>query len=358
MSEINLQSLRAIAQFNADLADALHAASSPLCIYLLNMRDFFRWERRVPFDQALPRAELGAWISSREAHWDTLRGDADGATHQIAYRPLFPKLSDDPFNTVVIRDALVKRGLTYGAGIGRFGRPLFFLGQVIGRETREGCEIVICGEELARGATAPPAMSRGQEVLIRQDALERWLWTRYEEWQLHPRANGLAAAYELHAAAMAAGADTSAVIRQMALTEREALILHELGERRVDAELGDDWHDLLDDLQTRKAEVLARSIRDLLADSAVTLPTLLASGAVASVHCWFGLLDGVRLVLAPGLLDAYQRWHAGDPAALSARLGAAHEHYAAAAARLLAAWHQDGAPGVEALIDDEGMIFH
>ena len=248
-----IEALRETAQSNADLTDALHAASSPLCIYLLNMRDFFRWERRVPFEQTLERTELGRWISAREDHWEHLREVTEAGGQSAVYRPLFPATSSDPFDTVAIRDALAALGLTYGAGIGRFGRPQFFLGRVLKRECREGCEIVVCGEELARGATAPPGMSRGQEILIRQDALERWLWTRYEEWQLHPRDNGLSAAFDLHAAKRGEPTDAPAVIRRMAAAEQESLILHELGERRIDALFGDDWHDLLDDMQSGRS---------------------------------------------------------------------------------------------------------
>lgn len=356
-----LANLCATAQFNADLADAQHAQSSPLCIYLLNMRDFFRWERKVPFDQTLERSELGPWIRTREAHWDALRDGAITEDQTVEYRPLFPGVSDDPFNTLAIHDVLESKGLVYGAGIGRFGRPQFFLGRAIAREIRSDCEIVVCGEEFSRGASAAPAMSRGHEILIRQDALERWLWARYEEWQLHPRDNGLSVAYASYADRIVAeyghAIDPPVVIRQMALHERETLILHELGERRIDADLGEDWHEMLDDMPSRKAELLARSIRDLLADCTVTLPRLLASDSFASIHCWFGLLDGVRLKLSPALLEAYQHWRTLPEGSRLAGLEAARQHYAVAAERLLTAWRRDGAQGVENLVDDPSLVF-
>ena len=367
---VRVGELAATAQFNADLADALHANLSPLCIYLLDMRDFFRWERRLELGDDISRSELGAWIGSREAHWDGLRGDGEDAAP--AYRPLLPRLSDDPFETSALRQTLAANRLVYGAGIGRFGRPQFFLGRELSRELREGNQIVICGEELARGATAAPAMSRGDEILVRQDALERWLWSRFEEWQLHRHDNGLAAAYALHAATLAADAAPPQVIRRMAAVEREALILHELGERRIDAELGDDWHDMLDGMPSRKAEALARAVRDLLADCTVTLPTLAEQGALASLHCWFGLLEGLRLTLAPGLHDDYQAWRRAHPADAGAagrlpgraslrlqkiRFNAARRHFADAASRLLDAWRRNGTAGVEALLDQPAMVF-
>ena len=36
-------------QTNCDIADARHAADLPLCIYLLQMREFYRWEHGLTF---------------------------------------------------------------------------------------------------------------------------------------------------------------------------------------------------------------------------------------------------------------------------------------------------------------------
>ena len=349
-----IDQLRVVAQNNADLSDAHHAQSSPLCIYLLSMRDFYRWERALPFSQALVRSDLGKWISAREAHWESLRGEEGSA--EACFEPLFPTLTDDPFDTAALRDTLAHHALAYGAGIGRFGRPQFFLGREISREWREGCEIVVCGQELARGITAPPAMSRGQEILIRQDALARWLWTRYEEWQLHPRENGLSSAFELHAAALSMN-DPLPVMARMASEELESLILHELGERRIDGAIGESWHDMLDEIPNRKTELLARSVRDLLADCTVTLPTLIEREAFASIHCWFGLLDGTRLKLAPSLMDVYQAWKAGNFHLLAMRVEEGRQHFTTVVEKILKVWQQEGVSGLDALMDDASIVF-
>lgn len=353
-----LEGWRAIAQANADVADALHAQSASLCIYLLEMREFFRWDMRLPLDHALSRSEIGPWITAREAAWERLRDSLPG---DAAYASMLPELAADPFATEPIREVLAAEGLAYGAGIGRFGRPQFFLARLVDRQVRDGCEVLVCGEELARGANAPPALSRGREILIRQDALERWLWSRYEEWRLHPRDNGLAAAFAIHEAASATGERAApAVVRRMAVHEREALILHELGERQVDAQLGEHWHDLIDDAPSRKAEVLARAVRDLLADCTVTLPALAESDDAAAIHCWFGLLDGMRLKLAPGMMADYRRWNAGGGGrgdASSLRLDAACRHWAHAAQTLLETWRVEGPEALDGRVDDPSLTF-
>ena len=50
-----LAGLAAAVQTNCHIADARHAADMTLCIYLLQMREFHRWERGLPFGAALAR---------------------------------------------------------------------------------------------------------------------------------------------------------------------------------------------------------------------------------------------------------------------------------------------------------------
>ena len=71
-----LQPLVAAVQANCHVADARHATELTLCTYLLQMREFFRWERGLPFGAALARHEVGAWLAEREALWEQVQGDA------------------------------------------------------------------------------------------------------------------------------------------------------------------------------------------------------------------------------------------------------------------------------------------
>ena len=74
-----IEELAAAVQLNCDLADAVHAQDLSLCTYLLQMREFFRWERDLPLDLAPDRGEVGRWIATREAHWEALAEQADPA---------------------------------------------------------------------------------------------------------------------------------------------------------------------------------------------------------------------------------------------------------------------------------------
>lgn len=358
--ETDIAALCETVQRNCDLADAFHAQSVSLCAYLMDMREYFRWSRGLPLEAALAKAEIGAWISSREAVWESLReAAADGP--ELAFESLLPLSTAalpelaDVFDEAALDVALAPLGLVAGAGLGRFGRPLFFLAERLRTEQRDGLEIVIAGRELARGVTAPPAVSRDGRVTIRLDAFERWLWARFEEWRHHPHEGSLVAAFAAYAdeagcAEVHPGhcAEPATVIRRMAAAECETLILHELGEQRAGALLGDDWHDMLDDGLSRKAEVFLRSARDLYADCATTLPTLLGRDARASVHGWFALLEGPRRMLAPALVEAYGAWCGGDETALPAALASGEAHWLAASEALCEAWRREGVAAIEA----------
>ncbi len=340
-----LDELAAAVQRNCDLADAAHAQDLSLCTYLLQMREFFRWERGLSLDALPDRGEVGRWIASREAHWDALAGQADPA-----FAPLPIGSGVDAFDEAQVNRQLDGLGLFYAAGLGRFRRPEFVLAEPLELQSREGATIVVIGRERARGMNPPLAASRGDQVLVRRDVLLRWLGTRLELSRQRPSAEGLCAAVD----AWRVDDDREQALERIAAAETETLILHELGERRAAALLGPQWEEMLCALDDRRSEIVARAIRDLLADCLTTLPALVERDAIASIHFWFANLEGMRGLLAPGLRAGYQRWRSewparpGAPAALDAALQAQREHWLAQARSLLAAWRADSATGVAA----------
>src|SRR5690606_16749458 len=165
-----LDELAAVVQRNCDLADAVHAQDLSLCTYLLQMREFFRWERGLALDRLPDRSEVGRWIATREAHWEALAGQPDPAFARLPFESGL-----DAFDEAAANQRLDALGLVYAAGIGRFRRPEFVLAERIETQTREGATIVVTGREHARGLNPPMAASRGDQVLVRRDVLRRWL---------------------------------------------------------------------------------------------------------------------------------------------------------------------------------------
>src|SRR3989304_9365251 len=86
-------------QTNCHIAAARHAGDLTLCTYLMEMREFYRWEHGTAFTEQPARAEIGAWIAERETLWESLAG-AD-------FLPLPLEGSQfEPFDSPAINEAL------------------------------------------------------------------------------------------------------------------------------------------------------------------------------------------------------------------------------------------------------------
>ena len=78
--------LVAAVQTNCHIADARHATDLSLCNFLLQMREFYRWEQGLPFGAALPRDAVGAWLAEREALWAELGDRSSFAAEPVGTR--------------------------------------------------------------------------------------------------------------------------------------------------------------------------------------------------------------------------------------------------------------------------------
>jgi len=335
------ESLVAAVQANCHVTDARHARGMTLCTYLLEMREFYRWEQRAAPTAALPRAEVGEWISGREALWAEFE-DAE-------YRRL-PLAGGfvDPFDAQTVNRTLVPNGFVYGAGVGRFGKPQFFVGALEREEWREGVRILVTRDEFARDLAPSPGALREGTIYVRLEALQRVLWEKAEAWAVKRQDGALMAALDAHGF----NADAAGALASMTRAEGETVILHELGEYRAAQALGPDWERMLAGLSSRRAELFVRAARDHLADCTTTLPALLDRDAGASLHFWFANLDGMRRELFPAMPRAYDSWCGGDGGrALRAAANAGAGHWRSVCADVLAIAHAGGEidQGIESL---------
>jgi hypothetical protein len=310
-------------QTNCDIADARHARDVSLCTYLLGMREFYRWEHQLPYGASPPRDEVGRWISEREARWEKM-ADADFVAVPVA------GCEFDAFDAGQVNAALAGSGLVYGAGLGRFHKPHFFLGQLDREEQRGAAHLLVCGCEYARDVTAIPAASQGSTLIVRREALRQWLWEKAEGWNVKQQDGSLKSAL----LAYGFDVDPQAAIERMSEVEIETLVLHEEGELAAGRVLGEEWPRKLDGFTGKRAELLARAVKDNLADCLVTLPGLLQRGSSDSLHFWFSTFDGLRRELFPRLVEAYGNAGAGDTA-IQAAAAAGRDHFAALGLRLL-----------------------
>ena len=312
-------------QTNCHITDARHARNMTMCTYLLEMRELYRWERGVALTARLPRAEVGTWIARREALWAAFE---EAELRRLPLEEGFV----DPFDVETINRALVPHNLVYGAGVGRFGKPQFFLGGLEREEWRDGVRILVSRREYARDLSPAPAALRADTIYVRLESLQRVLWERAEAWERRRPDGALKSALD----AYGFDGDPPAALKSMAAAEAETLILHELGEHRAARELSPAWERMLLGFTRRKAELFARAARDHLADCTVTLPALLQRDAAPSLHFWFSGFDGMRRELFPRLGTAYEAWRGGDHGrALSVAVVAGAVHWRRVCARTL-----------------------
>jgi hypothetical protein len=335
----NLSALIDTVQKNCTIADARHARDMTMCTFLLEMREYYRWEMEIPYGARLPRDELGDWLNARESLWN--------AVEEEDFEPLpLSKSSVDPFDANDINRTLIPMGLVYSSGLGHFRKPHFVLAELKRAELRDGVQVLVAGCEYARDLIAPPAAMRDGAIFLRMDAVRRLLWNKYEEWQWKEKDTALGRAFAHYQFER----DVERGLDRMAEAESEVMILHEIGEARAESLLGEDWNAMLGQLDSRHAELLARAVRDHLADCLVTLPTLLDREASGSLHFYLANLSGLRRVLFPALPHAYEKWlDHRDPAKLASLVTAANVHWLEVAQQLTATYHRDPEQGDAAI---------
>ena len=293
----NLPQLASVVQRNCDISDARHAGDYGMCTFLLKMREYYRWENELPFARSLPRDELGEWLKTREQAWGGMEADAF-APLPLACGAL------DPFDAAAANRELLPQGCVYGAGYGRLGKPVFFLGELLRVEERAGLTIRVSSCEYARELAAPPAMLQGGTIFVRLESVRRYLWEKIEEWQWRRQGGAMArvlASYDFLA-------DPESALARMADNEMETMILHEIGEARAGELLGEAWDEMIVSVAGTPAEIEARSVRDLLADCLSTLPALIERANLPALHFHFATFDAPRRQLFPQALEAYEEF--------------------------------------------------
>jgi hypothetical protein len=341
MTEPQIAELARLVQHNCHISDARHGADYSLCVYLMKMREYYRWEYRLPFGVPLQKDQVGGWLERRETLWEDLE--------DAVFAPIvIDGDAFDPYDTDDINARLVPQGLVYSGGLGHQGKPHFVLGDLEQQRRHGDCAIYVVAAEHARDLTAPPAMTCGETIFLRRESLRRLLWEKLESWRWSRPDNALGRAFACYD--FEGALDTSLD----AMTDREgaAVLLHEQGEHEVGRRLGEAWNRMLFDLIQTPAEVMARAVRDHLADCLVTLPALAESGDAASLHFYVGNLSHMRRALFPALEVAYETWRSGGGTGHLAAVAADGRDHWETLARAMLALHAEHGPAAAGPIRD------
>jgi len=311
----NIGQLTHAVQQNCDISDAQYAGHYSLCIFLLKMREYYRWEKEIPLYQSLTTENVGDWIVAKESAWERLENQA--------LRPIcLDGIEYEPFDAAAINRKLLPQGFVYSAGLGLFNKPHFFLAQLKSVEKQNDVTIYSSGCEYARDLVAPPAMSRDKKIYVRQESLRRVIWEKIEEWQLKHDLNAPMArvlrCYGIDLAHTPIDNDhLERTLDSMSAIEARNVVLHELGETEAGKTLGQAWQDMLYQVPRSATQFTLRAVRDHVADCSISLPELIRNGHGASLHFYFANFTGIRRQIFPELFAAYQQWATDEAVKIS-----------------------------------------
>jgi hypothetical protein len=320
---------------NCAISDALYAGYYSVCGLALRLRDLYKWEKGLaPWQEGEPAAVL-EWIGQKEATWEILMEEK--------FEPLtIGAASYDHFDATAINAVLEPGGLFYGAGYLQSLKPSFFLARLEDKRKLDGCNAYFLGEELARDLLIVPALSQADQVIIRKDAARLFLWNQI--FFIRKSAKP-ALAFALGTYGVRDG-DYEALkqhFQQIASEEVEVYLHHELGEIRETQFDRQIWRDLVATYPHTPIEVLARAVKDLLADTneVGNLSFIAREKRTASLGFHVAFLDGVRKELFPEIVAAFKTFtESGDWNAIQDAISAGYERGRHIAKRLNALYRE------------------
>lgn len=292
---------------NCTVSDARYAGFYSICGLALRLRDLYKWEKNLePWQEEDPPVMLD-WIGQKEEEWETLMEEE--------FRPItIEGAAYDPFDAGAINVLLEPQRLIYGAGYLQSLKPSFFLARLDEKRKEDGSSIYFLGKELARDLLIVPALSQGDDVIIRKDAARLFLWNQIFFTKKSAK-QALAFALETYGVREDDYEALKRLFNRVASEETEVYLHHELGEIRETAFDRDVWRDLVATYPHTPVELLARAVKDLLADTHElgNLSFIALEKRTASLGFHVAFLDGVRKVLFPEIISAFRTFTAsGD----------------------------------------------
>jgi len=287
---LDLANIQQTVQHNCAISDARYSREYSLCIYLLRLREFYRWQNKIPFGEAIDQKALGSWVSDTETHWDDIE-ETEFKTLTIAGQHF------DPFNAADINKQLNDSGFHYSAGLGRMGQPHFVLAKQLAAINTDQYTCIECGEELARDTITLPAMAQDKTIYIRHESFTELIWQMLDEWSINKPAGPMARL--VHHYNLTNKQDLDQSLKAASHHLSEVIKQHELGEIAAAELLGEGYQKMTQAFHGKPGEMQIRAIRDLLADSLRTLPMIettgiTENGATPYLDFWLASLNGYR----------------------------------------------------------------
>ena len=292
-------------QHNCDISDARDSGICSICNLVLKLRNLYKWEHDIePWDEP-ESADLLDWIETKENFWDTIAHNS--------FQPLAINSREiEPWEQKTLNKQLAQTNLVYGAGYGRSMKAIFFLAEKIRQESIEGCPVLILGREKAKELASPFAMLQDGVIYIRREPLRFFFWDHNQDIRS-------SSSSPLHHALDQYGLLSEGKINQQkvrlnldSLVDREMplFIFHEVGEKRQTTLDSTTLKKIISLFPDSAIELVARSLKDILADTHPlgTINFIIREKREASLGFYVGFLDGLRKLLFPEIIDAFQQF--------------------------------------------------
>jgi hypothetical protein len=298
---IDIGSLSSQVKHNCNISDARHWGYYSLCGLLLRLRDLYRSEKGIPLWEKMPQEDIGRWIASRENLW-----------RELEDKELTPITMNGnifgPFEIEKINAELERHGLIYGAGLGLYRKPCFFLADLLSKKTTNGFAVYLAGAEYARDLSDHPAMLQENVIYARVEPTKLLIWTRFAEMRCKGKT---ALLFAFSSYGISPGETPSEdIARRIALiarTEAETYVHHEIGEAVEGEKIGAEWKAFLTSLPAGRVELLARAVKDILADTCDNgmLNYIIREQKTGSLGFYLVFLGGMRKLLFPEMENAF-----------------------------------------------------
>ena len=302
---MTIEEIAAQVQRNCRISDARSWGYYSICGLLLRLRELFKWEQGLEPWSTVEKEAVMSWIGEREAEWEVLE-DSELEPIRVG------DTAFDPFDTEGVNALVEPLGFHYGAGHGMGHKPLFVLGKTLSHTSEDGAEIFLIGKELVRDLSPVPAMNRDGVVIARRDPMKWYLWNRLEDAGMKKDSSlaALAVAQDGRELESLLSDPSAAEAYFDALAERETdvAVHHELGEIREEERMAGAWGRALVHSCGKKEELLARGLKDVLADTGEggRLAHIISRRSAASLGLYAAFSEGLHKKLFPGLGEVFR----------------------------------------------------
>ncbi len=297
-------------QTNCDISDARDNGIYSICTLILKLRNQYKWENNLAPWEEPDSANLLDWIEQKETFWET-----------IAPKPyenfFLNQQTISHLDISTVNKKLSGSNLLYGSGFGRSLKSVFFLAEVLKEYHIHNYPVFILGREKARELSSPFAMLQEKKIFIRRDALRFYFWDQIQDINSSSRTS-------LYTGLNHYGIIKNNKLDQKILRNKLNTIVDNEIDMFIYHEVGELLQETLDSLTLKKIissfpgssiEFVSRALKDILADTHPEgmLQFILKEKRISSLAFYVSFLDGLRKVLFPEIINAFDRFQAeGD----------------------------------------------